>query len=104
MAATQPAAIVRRADATSEAATAPQKAADTPFDRRVVRVVCIAIPLFVAFWAGLVALAVAISGVGYAAPLAMGAGVGALAGVFWSAWYAFVSFSHREEAERRGRR
>jgi hypothetical protein len=44
-------------------------------------------------WAGLVALAVTLAGVGYAAPVLMGVGIGALAGVFFGAWIGFVRFS-----------
>jgi hypothetical protein len=72
--------------------------------RRTVRVALIAIPLFVAFWVGLVALAISFTTVGYGPALAMAAGVGVLAGLFWASWYGFVAFSHHEEAERRATR
>jgi hypothetical protein len=62
---------------------------------------CVAIPLFVAIWVGLIALAASISHFGYEGPMAMGAGVGVLAGVFWAGWYAFVEYSQHEEVERR---
>jgi hypothetical protein len=44
----------------------------------------------VVLWTGLIALAVSFTGVGYAAPLLMGVGVGVLAGVFWGAWAGFT--------------
>ena len=69
--------------------------------RRSLRVALFAIPLFVAFWVGVVALAISFTSVGYAAPLAMAAGVGVLAGVFWASWYGFVAFAHDEETDRR---
>jgi hypothetical protein len=67
----------------------------------LVRVLLIAIPAFVAFWVGVVALAVSFTNTAYVPALAMAAGVGVLAGVFWAGWYAFVDFSRREESERR---
>ena len=60
----------------------------------------IAIPLLIAFWMGLVALAVSFTGIGYGPPLAMAAGVGTLAGIFWGTWMGFVSYSNSMEAER----
>ena len=58
--------------------------------KHVIVAVLIAVPVMVVFWVGLVALAVSFTGVGYAAPLAMGAGVGVLAGLFWGAWAGFT--------------
>lgn len=63
----------------------------------------IAVPLFVALWVGVIALAADIAHFSFEAPLAMAAGIGVLAGVFWAAWYAFVSYARAEEAERRPR-
>ena len=51
--------------------------------------------MLVALWVGLIALAVTIAGVGYAAPLLMGIAVGALAGVFFGAWIGFVLYSRQ---------
>src|SRR5262245_492536 len=62
--------------------------------------VFIAVPLFVAIWAGLIALAARLAHFGFEGPVAMGAGVGVLAGIFWASWYAFVSYSQHEEDER----
>jgi membrane protein implicated in regulation of membrane protease activity len=90
MAATQSSAVERRR-IRPEAARAEHR---TP-----VGLVAIVAVGFVIIWVGLIALAVSMSGVGYAAPLAMGAAVGVLAGVFWGAWYAFVAFSHQEDKE-----
>lgn len=77
---------------------------DGEIARRTIRVAVISIPLFVAFWVGVVALAISFTSVGYGPPLAMAAGVGVLAGLFWASWYGFVAFSHHEETERRARR
>ena len=77
---------------------------DASLGRRIVVVTCVAIPIFVAFWVGIIALAVSFTNAGFAAPLAMGAGVGVLAGGFWGGWYGFVAYSRHEEAERRARR
>lgn len=74
--------------------------ADREFAHHLVIVFLLAIPLLIAFWVGVMALAVDIAGVGYEAPLLMGAGIGLLAALFWGCWYAFVSYSDREEHER----
>ena len=58
--------------------------------KHIIMAILVAVPVMVVFWVGLVALAVSFSGAGYAAPLAMGAGVGVLAGVFWGAWAGFT--------------
>jgi hypothetical protein len=58
--------------------------------KHIILAMLVAVPVMVVFWVGLVALAVSFSGAGYAAPLAMGAGVGVLAGVFWGAWAGFT--------------
>jgi hypothetical protein len=63
--------------------------------RYIVIAMSICIPLFAALWVGLIALAVTIAGVGYAAPLLMGIAVGTLAGMFFGAWIGFVLFSRR---------
>jgi hypothetical protein len=73
-------------------------------ERRMVRHMIvstlIAIPVLIAFWMGLVALAVSFTDIGYGPPLAMAAGVGTLAGIFWGTWMGFVSYSNSMEAER----
>ena len=55
----------------------------------------------VAFWVGIVALAVSFTDVGFGTPILMGVAVGVLAGVFWGTWAGFVFYSHAQEAERR---
>jgi hypothetical protein len=77
---------------------------DSDIPKRALRVAVIAIPLFIAFWVGLVALAISFTTVGYGAPLAMAAGVGVLAGLFWAGWYGFVAYAHHEDTERRAHR
>src|SRR5262245_8678531 len=58
--------------------------------KHIILSILIAVPVMIVFWVGLIALAVSFTGVGYAAPLAMGAGIGVLAGVFWGAWAGFT--------------
>jgi hypothetical protein len=58
--------------------------------KHVILAMLVAIPVMVVFWMGLIALAVSFTSAGYAAPLAMGAGIGVLAGVFWGAWAGFT--------------
>jgi hypothetical protein len=83
---------------------APVEATDAEAERRLVGHMIvstlIAIPLLVAFWMGLVAIAISFTDIGYGPPLAMAAGVGTLAGVFWGTWMGFVSYSNSMEAER----
>jgi hypothetical protein len=80
----------------------PSDAVDA--ERRMVRHMIvstlIAIPVLIGFWMGLVALAVSFTDIGYGPPLAMAAGVGTLAGIFWGTWMGFVSYSNSMEAER----
>ena len=104
MATAHPSPVVRQLAATRTTQGRTSESADAAFARRMGRVMCVALPVFVALWVGLIALAVTLSDVGYAAPLAMGAGVGLLAGLFWAAWFGFVAFSHHEESERRSSR
>ena len=56
----------------------------------------VAIPICVGIWVGLVALALAISDTsqGFAVPLAVAAGVGVVAGVFFGGWAGFLAKSH----------
>ncbi len=96
MAATQPTAMRSTATAAERRDDATVGSAR---QTRLVLVGGIAIAVFVLFWVGLMALAASLSDVGYAVPLAMGAAVGVLAGVFWAGWYAFVIFSHHEHHE-----
>ncbi len=99
--ATAPSSHVARQEAAPAVPHRSSASADADFVRHMKRVLLIAIPVLVALWIGLIALAVTFSDVGYAAPIAMGAGVGVLAGLFWAAWYGFVAFARNEEAERR---
>jgi hypothetical protein len=59
----------------------------------ILKSVAITIPLFVGVGVGLMAIAATISSSGYGPPLAMGAGFGALAGIFFGTWTAFVLHS-----------
>ncbi len=59
----------------------------------IVIAMCVCIPLFVGVWVGLVALAIEMAGVGYAAPLLMAIIIGTLAGAFFGAWIGFVLYS-----------
>src|SRR5437879_5482626 len=55
-----------------------------------VRDVAITVPLTIALWVGLVALAVRRQDPDWAAWLAMAVGIGTLAGIFFGVWIAFV--------------
>jgi len=61
--------------------------------RYILLAMCVCVPLLVGFWVGLVALAVTIAAVGYAAPLLMAIVIGVLAGAFFGAWVGFVLYS-----------
>ena len=74
---------------------------DADLRHRLALVFVVAIPFFVAFWVGVVALAVSFTGTAYGPVLAMAAAVGVLAGLFWGAWYAFLAYSRQEDAERK---
>jgi uncharacterized membrane protein len=94
-----------QADAAAATQISPAETTDAvEAERRMVRHMIvstlIAIPLLVAFWMGLVAIAISFTDIGYGPPLAMAAGVGALAGIFWGTWMGFVSYSNSMEAER----
>ncbi len=64
----------------------------------------VAIPVLVAFWVAVVALAVSFTDAAFVPALLMGGAVGVLAGVFWGTWMGFVSYSRAVEAERRAGR
>lgn len=59
--------------------------------------VAFAVPVCVAMWLGLVAVALAGSATSLVGPLAMGAGLGILTGVFFGTWWGFVSLTHTFE-------
>jgi hypothetical protein len=65
--------------------------------RGIVIGVTVAVPLCAAMWIGLVALALAGTSTGLVGPLAMGAGIGILTGVFFGTWWGFVSQTHTFE-------
>jgi fatty acid desaturase len=87
---------------------APLRLAVPPAEADVVRYMlqatAIAIPILVAFWVGIIALAVSFGSGGYLVPIAMGVGVGVLAGVFWGTWMGFVRYSNAVDAEARRER
>jgi hypothetical protein len=56
-----------------------------------------AVPLCVALWVGVIALAVSGTSAALAGPLAMAAGLGVLTGAFFGAWAGFVSNTHTFE-------
>lgn len=69
--------------------------------RHIVRSLLVTVPVSVGLWVGLIALAITIAKAGYAAPIAMAAGVGVLAGVFWGTWLGFVLDALDESATQR---
>ncbi len=63
--------------------------------RRIRRGIVVAIPTLVVILVGMIALAIVLSGTSsYAVPLAMAAGVGILAGLFFGVWAGFVLTAH----------
>jgi hypothetical protein len=64
----------------------------------------VAIPLLVAFWIGLVVIAISFTDNGYGPPIAMAVGVGVLSGVFWGTWMGFVSYSNTMDTKRHAAR
>jgi hypothetical protein len=75
---------------TTEDQTEHQVELERSLAKHVIVAILVAVPVMVVFWVGLVALAVSFTSAGYAAPLAMGAGIGVLAGLFWGAWAGFT--------------
>ena len=67
-----------------------------------VKLSCIAIPICVAIWVGLVSLALAMAGSGsFLVALPMAGGIGIIAGVFFGVWAAFLGKAHLlEELDR----
>jgi len=61
--------------------------------------ICIAVPMLVGLWVGLMAIAVSMEGIGYEAPLEMGAAIGVLAGLFFGTWLGFVWFSQKVDQD-----
>jgi hypothetical protein len=70
---------------------------------RIFVAVAIAVPVSIVFWMGVLWLSVGLSGVTMAGAVAMGAGVGVLAGIFWGAWVGFAFFSHTLDEHERDR-
>jgi hypothetical protein len=65
--------------------------------RGIIIGIVVAVPLCVAMWVGLIALAVSGISTGLVGPLAMAAGHGVLTGVFFGTWWGFVSQTHTFE-------
>jgi hypothetical protein len=74
--------------------------AEARLARHIIRSLLVTVPLMVALWVGLVALAVSFTTSRYAGPIAMAAAVGVLAGIFWGTWLGFVLDSLDEEHAR----
>jgi len=72
--------------------------------RGIIVGVAIAVPLCVVMWIVLIALALAGSSISLVGPFAMGAGFGVLTGVFFGAWWGFVSQTHTFEDLDRARK
>lgn len=64
------------------------------FQRTIIKAVAISVPVSIAFFVGLVALAVARQHPNWTGMMAMAAGLGLLAGVFFGLLAAFVLSSH----------
>jgi hypothetical protein len=67
-----------------------------------VKMSLVAIPICVAIWLGMVAIALAMAGSGnFAVALPMAGGIGILAGLFFGVWAAFLAKAHKlEELDR----
>jgi len=73
--------------------------------RRMIIGIAIAVPIVAGLYAFLVALAMRGSDAPLAAPLLMGAGIGAFAACFWGFWFGIAaSVREIEETEARARR
>lgn len=71
------------------------QAAEHDLLRATVRFSLIAIPICVVIWLGLVTMALALAHSGnFLVVLPMAGGVGIIAGVFFGAWWAFLSKAH----------
>lgn len=86
--------------------TPPLESADHAAERHLVRRMIIGVAIMVPAGAALLALVVGLAvvstGAPIAGPIAIGAGTGVLAGIFWGMWLGFVaSASEFEELERR---
>jgi hypothetical protein len=67
-----------------------QGSTETRLVHHLIHATLLAIPVMVAFWMGIVAIALSFTNAGYDAPLVMAAAVGVLAGVFWGGWLGFL--------------
>jgi hypothetical protein len=70
--------------------------------RAIVIGIFVAVPICVALWLGLIALALRGATSDLGGPLILGGGIGVLSGVFFGTWAGFVSTTHTlEELDRR---
>jgi uncharacterized membrane protein YcjF (UPF0283 family) len=73
--------------------TAPERTPQQAFQRTAIKATAIAVPVAVAFFVGLIAVAVARQHQDWTAMIAVGVGLGVLAGVFFGLLAAFVRSS-----------
>ncbi|MGO9873637.1 MAG: hypothetical protein ACLPVY_07540 [Acidimicrobiia bacterium] len=73
--------------------TRPERTPQQAFQRTVIKAIAISVPVAVAFFIGLIAIAVARQHQNWTAMIAVGVGLGVLAGVFFGLLAAFVSSS-----------
>jgi hypothetical protein len=79
---------------TNEPIAIAEEAAERALARSIVKSMLISVPLMIAFWVLLVAVAVGNKDPDWGSWLGMAASIGALAGVFFGAWAGFVAKAH----------
>jgi hypothetical protein len=79
---------------TNEPIAIVEEAAERALARSIVKSMLISVPLMIAFWVLLVAVAVGNKDPDWGSWLGMAAGIGVLAGVFFGAWAGFVAKAH----------
>jgi hypothetical protein len=86
---------------TADHALEDELQAEHGLGRAIIISVLVAVPINVGVWVGLVAFAVSRSGSALGGPIAMAVCVGALSGLFFGSWAAFVAKTHLfEEMDR----
>jgi hypothetical protein len=80
--------------AETDPVTVAEEAAERALARAMLKSLLIAVPVMIAFWVILVAVAVRQEDPDWGSWLGMGAAIGVLAGVFFGTWMGFVAKTH----------
>ena len=97
--------LERAGTETSVATVDEEREAERALWRTVFKASLIAIPICVVIWVGLVWLAISDKNEALGSPLAIGAVIGVIAGVFFGGWAGFLAKSHLlDEVDRRATR